>query len=102
MSTYTLTSIEKRPNKDVMFYNMSPSELEYRMQTFIKTGKILYSKSEVSEDKLTRTLIIIFVDKDTHLEYRNNPLITDFRQRKFRYNKERNIEETVSMAEDPE
>lgn len=102
MTTVTLTNIEKRPTSDVMFYNMSPAELEYRMTTFIKSGKILYSKSDVSDDKLTRTLIIIFVNNDALIEYRNNEIISDFRERKASYNNSVGIEYTVEIVEDLE
>lgn len=102
MPTVTLTAQEIRPSADIMFYNMSPSELEYRMQTFIKTSKILYSKSEVSEDKLTRILTIVFIDPDTYQNYRNDPIITDFRKRKFQYNRLKGISDTFTLVEDPE
>jgi hypothetical protein len=90
-TTITATVNETRASTETQFFAMSPAELEYRNQNFVRTGKVLFTKTELSEDKLTRKLITIFLNEETRLEYRNNPVISDFRLRKKQYNAENNI-----------
>lgn len=90
-TTITATVNETRTSTETQFFAMSPAELEYRNQNFVKTGKILFTKMELSEDKLTRKLVTIFLNEESRLEYRNDPVVTDFRMRKKEYNKKNNI-----------
>jgi hypothetical protein len=90
-TTITATSSEVRTSTETPFLTMSPAELEYRNHHFVKTGKVLFTKMELSEDKLTRKITIIFLNEDTRLDYRNDPVITDFRLRKKKYNKSNGI-----------
>jgi hypothetical protein len=90
-TTITATVNETRTSAETQFFAMSPAELEYRNQNFVKTGKVLFTKMELSDDKLTRKLITIFLNEATRLEYRNDPVISDFRMRKQEYNTANNI-----------
>jgi hypothetical protein len=90
-TTITATITETRANAETQFFGMSPAELEYRNQNFVKTGKILFTKKELSDDTLTRKLITIFLNAAARLEYRNDPVISDFRLRKTEYNAANNI-----------
>jgi hypothetical protein len=91
IGTITVKLVETRKDLDAQFFNMSPAEIEYRNQNFIKSGKILFTKMEMSDDKLSRHLTTIFLNEASRLEYRNDPVITDFRLRKIEYNKNNNI-----------
>ena len=93
MTTTTITAIvnETRTSAETQFFAMSPAELEYRNQNFVKTGKVLFTKMELSDDKLTRKLITIFLNEEKFLEYRNDPVISDFRMRKREYNEANGI-----------
>jgi len=90
-TTITATVNETRTSTETQFFGMSPAELQYRKDKFVKTGKLLFTKMELSEDKLTRKLITIFLNEETRLEYRNDPVISDFRFRKKQYNKANKI-----------
>jgi len=90
-TTVKVTVSEIITSTQTQFFVMSPAELEYRNQNFVKTGKILFTKMELSEDKLTRKLVTIFLNEESRLEYRNDPVVTDFRIRKEEYNKKNNI-----------
>jgi len=98
--TITVTRTEIRSNTEIQFFVMSPAELEYRNQNFVKNGKILFSKTEISDDKLTRKFTVIFLDEQSRLDYRNDSVISDFRSRKKQYNKSNNITSDVKFLVD--
>lgn len=93
MTTTTIkaTVNETRTSAETQFFAMSPAELQYRNDKFVKTGKVLFTKTELSDDNLTRKLITIFLNEETRLEYRNDPVISDFRLRKKQYNTSNNV-----------
>jgi hypothetical protein len=100
MSTITATIVEIKKDLETPFLNMSPAELEYRNNNFIKNGKILFTKMDMSADKLTRKVTTIFLNEQARLEYRNDPVISDFRNRKLEYNRSKNIEFDMSFDMD--
>ena len=70
MTTTPITVIldETRASTETQFFSMSPAEVEYRNENFVKTGKVLFTKMDLSDDKLTRKLIIIFLNEEKFLE----------------------------------
>jgi hypothetical protein len=100
MSTITVIIVEIKKDSEIQFLNMTPAELEYRNNNFIKNGKILFTKMDMSLDKLTRKVTTIFLNEQTRLEYRNDPVISDFRNRKLEHNKSKNIEFDMSFDMD--
>jgi hypothetical protein len=82
---------EIRPNVEVPFYTMTPAEREYKNENFVQTGKILFSKNELSEDKLRKQTTQIYFNAVSRQEYQQDPVMTDFRIRKEEYNERNQI-----------
>lgn len=82
---------EVRPNPEIPFYTMTPAEREYKNEHFVQTGKILFRKSEISEDKLRKQTTQIYFNATSRLEYQQDPVMTDFRMRKDEYNEKNQI-----------
>jgi len=86
-----VVTVEKRPNVEIPFYIMTPAEKEYKIEHFIQTGKILFNKSEISEDKLTKQYTQIYFNAESREDYQKDPVMTDFRIRKKEYNEKNQI-----------
>ena len=82
---------EVRPSPEIPFYVMTPAEREYKNEHFVQTGKILFRKSELSEDKLKKQTTQIYFNAASREEYQQDPVITDFRIRKEEYNERNQI-----------
>lgn len=67
MITIKTTAI--RPDLSVKFYKASEEFLDYRDATYLDTGKILEITNEVSEDGLSKSTVIVFLDQESLDEY---------------------------------
>lgn len=97
MPTITVTSVDTRQDPNVPFFEMNAEEKEHRKVNYVAAGKILFGKMTLSEDKLVRTLITVFLDNDARLSYRNDPVLASFRERRNAYNSANNIVHTMSF-----
>ena len=70
----TFRKTQTRPATDVEF--LSPSDdLEFSatIDQFVADGKILELQDTLSEDQLTKTTLITFLDDETFLMFRHHP-----------------------------
>lgn len=98
MPTITVTSVDTRQDPNVPFFEMNDEEKEHRKANYIAAGKILFGKMTLSEDKLVRTLVTVFIDNDARTTYRNDPVLVSFRERRNTYNSANGIVHTMSFT----
>lgn len=89
MISIKITSV--RPDKQTHFFESDGEFLVYRDQTYISTGKILEINVNFSEDKLTKTTVLVFSDQTYKVEYSNDPVILKNKRRSKLYNLEHSI-----------
>ena len=75
----TFRKTQTRPATDVEF--LSPSDdLEFSatIDQFVAEGKILGTQDTLSEDQLTKTTLITFLDDETFLMFRHHPNVVSW------------------------
>ena len=82
---------EIRSSPEIPFYVMTPAERAYNNENFVQTGKLLFSKSEISDDKLKKQITKVYLNAAAREEYQQDPVMTDFRLRKQEYNEKNQI-----------
>jgi hypothetical protein len=97
MPTITVTSVDTRQDPNVPFFEMTEEEKNHRKTNYIQTGKILFGKMTLSEDKLVRTLVTVYIDNDARNTYRNDPVLVSFRERRNAYYSANGIVHTMSF-----
>lgn len=76
----------ERPNTSVEFYKIDPDIEKYREDTFVKTGKMIIEKDQISEDGLVLTLQFLYKDIDSLEEFLEDPKCGKMTVDRKRYN----------------
>lgn len=95
-----ITSIVTRPSVSVPFFNWPKETVQYVKDKYDTTNKRLSIEMSMSEDKLTQTVVVLWV-KGAFEEWSEDPGIKDVRIAQRAYNQENGIKGT-STHEDIE
>lgn len=63
-----------RPSINVRFSAGNPLWTNYLQKVYVESGKMLAREVTVSEDKLTRYMVIVWPNEETRQEYLNDPM----------------------------
>jgi hypothetical protein len=78
-----------RPNASILWHDEVHSFLPFRehmTKNYFHTNKIIIFQSPISEDKLSRTFMQIWMNQDYHTEWLNDPHFQEFFTLRDTYN----------------
>lgn len=93
----TIKTIAERPSTDVKFYKPSEDFLDYRDTTYVETGKILEILNEISEDGLSKSTTIVYLDQESLDEYSLDAKVTENRASYQNYCNNNKIKRTTEF-----
>lgn len=92
----TFRKITTRPGLDVEFLPETP-EYHSILDQFVAEGKILEKNITLSEDQLTQTTLLTFLDDETFLMYRHHPNIVSWISQRKKYDFENSISTEIDF-----
>lgn len=95
----TFRKIQIRPTVDIEFFPES-EEFITTLNQFVAEGKILNVSETLSEDQLTQTKLLTFIDDETFLLWRYHPSIVAFGALRRKYDFENSILTEMDFIED--
>lgn len=93
----TLRRISTRPSLDVEFFAENEA-YKSTLEEFKSSGKILNEQESFSEDQLTRTREITFLDDENFLFWRHHPNIVAWIKQRKKYEYENSIDTDVDFV----
>lgn len=92
----TFRKISTRPSLDVEFLPDTP-EYQSVYDQFLAEGKILEKNIIYSEDQLTKTTLITFLDDESFLLYRHHPNTVSWISQRKKYEFENSISTEIDF-----
>ena len=88
----TFRKTQTRPATDVKFLSRSDDlEFSATIDQFVAEGKILGTQDTLSEDQLTKTTLITFLDDETFLMFRHHPSVVRWGKNRKKHDFEHSI-----------
>jgi hypothetical protein len=91
----SIISRQTRPNLETLFYENTTFK-QYVLENWILINKIIVG-SDISEDGLTSTTYVEFIENDFLKEWRSDPIVEEHQKNRIAHNKQNKIISEVEV-----